>query len=583
MTLCSDAFRGHAKLYLSDFINTFGQNNILMTWLNDLLLNDTVAHTILIYSMVIVTGVYLGRVRILGISLGITFVLFAGIAAGHAGLTANHTVVEFIRDFGLILFVFSIGLQVGPGFFASFRKGGLSLNLLAFAVVFLGGIVTIIIHYFTGIPVAQMVGIMSGAVTNTPGLGAAQQALEQVTLPGEQLPEIGLGYAVAYPFGVLGIILTIYIIRKVMKIDINNEYALFSRQMHPEESLPEKISITIKNPGIFGKTILEVTRMMRQEFVISRVLREGEPILASADTILQEDDIILVVTQKKLIDDVLMLTGKRSDVDVAGVSNRLISRQVVVTNKQIVGKDLGSLRLRTRYNVNITRIYRSGIEFVASPDLRLELGDKVTVVGDEISMENVIRELGNSIKRLDEPNLIPIFIGIVLGVLLGSVPIHIPGIVRPVSLGLAGGPLIVAILLSRYGYKLSIISYTTPSANLMLRELGIVLFLASVGLTAGEKFIPTLMSGEGFIWMGYGAIITLVPLIIVGLYARIRMKRNYLEICGLLSGSMTDPPALAYSNSLADSDAPAVAYATVYPLVMFLRIFVAQILILTLA
>lgn len=321
--------------------------------------------------------------------------------------------------------------------------------------------------------------------------------------------------------------------------------------------------------------------MMRQEFVISRVLRDNEPILASADTVLHENDVVLVVTQKRLVDDVLMLIGVPSDIDVENVSSRLISRRVLVTNKEIAGKDLGSLRLRTRYNVNITRIYRSGIEFVASPSLRLELGDKITVVGEENSMENVIGELGNSIKRLDEPNLVTIFIGILLGVLFGSIPLKFPGMVRPVSLGLAGGPLIIAILLSKYGYRFSLISYTTPSANLMLRELGIVLFLASVGITAGEKFIPTLVSGEGFIWMGYGAIITLVPLLLVGFYAKIYLKRNYLELCGLLAGSMTDPPALAYSNSLADSEAPSVAYATVYPLVMFLRIFVAQILVLT--
>ncbi|HEX2919903.1 MAG TPA: putative transporter [Bacteroidales bacterium] len=550
-----------------------------MNWLTDLLFRDTIAHTILIYSVVVVIGVYLGKIKVFGISLGITFVLFAGIAAGHFGFSANHTVIEFIRDFGLILFVFSIGLQVGPGFFSSFRKGGLSLNLLAIVVVLLGGVTTVIIHYVTGVPMSQMVGIMSGAVTNTPGLGAAQQALEQIN-PEQPSPEISLGYAVAYPFGVLGIILTIFVIRKFMKIDLNKEISLFNSSMHPEETLPQKICIRVKNPGIYGKTIYEITRMMRQEFIISRVLRNGVPILASADTILLEDDVILVVTQKKLIDDVLMLTGIRSDVDVERASNRLISRQIFVTNKQIAGKDLESLRLRTRYNVNITRVYRAGIEIVASPSLRLELGDKATVVGDENSMENVIKELGNSIKRLDEPNLIPIFIGIMLGVLLGSIPIHFPGIVRPVSLGLAGGPLIVAILISKYGYRFSLISYTTPSANLMLRELGIVLFLASVGITSGERFIPTLTSGEGFIWMGYGVIITIVPILIVGLYARLRLKKNYLEICGLLSGSMTDPPALAYANSLADSDAPAVAYATVYPLVMFLRIFMAQILIL---
>lgn len=561
---------------------TFGKENQTgMEWLSDLIFKETIAHTIIVYSAVIVVGVYLGKIRFFGVSLGITFVLFAGIAAGHFGMTANHSVIEFVRDFGLILFVFSIGLQVGPGFFASFKKGGVTLNIMALVTVLLGGLTTISIHLISGIPMPMLVGVMSGAVTNTPGLGAAQQALEQVVPEGTPIPDIGLGYAVAYPFGIIGVILILLLIRKILKIDVNNEHKLFNSFRHPEESLPQKVSIRVKNPGVFGKTIFEVTRMMRQEFVISRVIRNNEPLLASADTILAEDDLILVVTQKRLIDDVLMLIGIRSDIDIETISSKLISKQILITNKEITGKDLGSLRLRTRYNVNITRIYRSGIEIVASPGLRLELGDKITVVGDENSMENVIREFGNSLKRLDEPNLIPIFIGIFLGVLLGSIPLNFPGIVRPVSLGLAGGPLIIAILISKYGYKFSLISYTTPSANLMIRELGIVLFLASVGLRSGERFIPSLVSGEGFVWMGYGAIITLIPVIIVGFYARLRMKKNYLELCGLLAGSMTDPPALAYSNSLTDSDAPAVAYASVYPLVMFLRIFVAQVLILS--
>lgn len=561
---------------------TFGKENQTgMEWLSDLIFKETIAHTIIVYSAVIVVGVYLGKIRFFGVSLGITFVLFAGIAAGHFGMTANHSVIEFVRDFGLILFVFSIGLQVGPGFFASFKKGGVTLNIMALVTVLLGGLTTISIHLISGIPMPMLVGVMSGAVTNTPGLGAAQQALEQVVPEGSPIPDIGLGYAVAYPFGIIGVILILLLIRKILKIDVNNEHKLFNSFRHPEESLPQKVSIRVKNPGVFGKTIFEVTRMMRQEFVISRVIRNNEPLLASADTILAEDDLILVVTQKRLIDDVLMLIGIRSDIDIETISSKLISKQILITNKEITGKDLGSLRLRTRYNVNITRIYRSGIEIVASPGLRLELGDKITVVGDENSMENVIREFGNSLKRLDEPNLIPIFIGIFLGVLLGSIPLNFPGIVRPVSLGLAGGPLIIAILISKYGYKFSLISYTTPSANLMIRELGIVLFLASVGLRSGERFIPSLVSGEGFVWMGYGAIITLIPVIIVGFYARLRMKKNYLELCGLLAGSMTDPPALAYSNSLTDSDAPAVAYASVYPLVMFLRIFVAQVLILS--
>jgi putative transport protein len=551
-----------------------------MNWLNDLFLQESVARTILIFSIIIVTGVLLGKFRIFGISLGITFVLFAGLAAGHFGFAVNPDVVGFIKDFGLILFVFSIGLQVGPGFFSTFRKGGLELNLLALSIVALGALITIILHLLTGTEMPVMVGIMSGAVTNTPGLGAAQQALVQTTPAGTTVPQIGLGYAVAYPFGVLGIIITLFVIRKAFRVNIGQELEIFNCSKNPEETLPDKVSISVRNPGVFNRKIRELTELTKHEFIISRIFRNGEMLLASADSVLRENDVILVVAQKKMLNDVLMLIGTRSDMDIADMPGRLITKQILVTNKEVAGKELGSLKLRTRYNINITRVYRSGFELVASPALRLEMGDKVKVVGDENSMENVTTELGNSVKKLNEPNLVAIFVGILAGVILGSVPIHIPGIVRPVSLGLAGGPLVVAILLSRYGYKFSLVSYTTPSANLMLREIGIVLFLASVGLTAGAGFIPTLTSGEGFIWMGYGAIITILPLFIVGLYARVKLKKNYLEICGLLSGAMTDPPALAYANGLADCEAPSVAYATVYPLVMFLRIFVAQMLIL---
>jgi putative transport protein len=532
--------------------------------------------------VVIALGVFLGKLKIFGVSLGITFVLFAGIAVGHFGFSANHQVIDFVRDFGLILFVFSIGLQVGPGFFSSFRKGGLSLNLMALIIVLLGGLTALIIHFITGMSLPMLVGVMSGAVTNTPGLGAAQQALNQV-LGGpaaNDIPEIGLGYAVAYPFGVLGIIFTMFAIRKTLGINIQKELTLFNQDQHPTETLPEKISILVSNPQIFNRTILEISNQNKHEIVISRVLRNGELLLASADTVIYENDIILVVTQKGSIPEVVKQIGTQSEMDLTAKSGKLISRRVMVTNQDVFGKDLGSLKLRTRYNINITRVYRAGIELVASPQLRLQMGDKLTVVGDEKSMEKVIEQLGNSIKRLNEPNIIPIFIGILLGVILGSIPIHIPGIINPIKLGLAGGPLIVAILLSKYGFKFSLISYTTPSANLMLREIGIVLFLASVGIVSGEKFIPTLLSGDGFVWMGYGAIITLIPLLLVGFFSRYILKRNYLEICGLLAGSMTDPPALAYANSIVQSEAPAVAYATVYPLVMFLRIFIAQLLIL---
>lgn len=553
-----------------------------MTWIIDLLREETVAHTIFIYSIIISLGVLLGKIKIFGVSLGITFVLFTGIAMGHFGFSANHDVIFFIRDFGLILFVFSIGLQVGPGFFSSFRKGGLSLNLMALTIVMLGALTTLALHFITGMSLPMLVGVMSGAVTNTPGLGAAQQAINQFSgnFFGGGIPDIGLGYAVAYPFGVLGIIFTMYIIRKKLRINVTKELDLFNQGQHPSETIPEKISILVNNPEVFNKSIPEISNQMNQEIVISRVLHNGELQLASSETVICENDIILVVAQKGLIPEIVKQIGTLSEMDLTSKSGKLITRRLIITNREVFGKTLGSLKLRTRYNINITRLYRSGIELVASPQIRLQMGDRLTVVGDENSIEKVITHLGNSVKRLNEPNLIPIFVGILSGVLLGSVPVYIPGIINPIKLGLAGGPLIVAILLSKYGYKFSLISYTTPSANLMLREIGIVLFLASVGLLSGEKFIPTLLSGDGFIWMGYGAIITLVPLLLVGFFTRYILKRNYLEICGLLAGSMTDPPALAYANSIAQSEAPSVAYATVYPLVMFLRIFIAQLLIL---
>ncbi len=551
-----------------------------MDWINDLFFKETVAHTIFIYSIVISLGISLGKIKLFGISLGITFVLFVGIVIGHFGFSANHEVIAFIRDFGLILFVFSIGLQVGPGFFSSFKKGGITMNLFALVIVLLGALTTIGLHLITGMSMPMLVGVMSGAVTNTPGLGAAQQALAQTSNISDTVPDIGLGYAVAYPFGVLGIILAMLALRKFQKVNLNEELDLYNQRVTPSELIPEKISILVNNPKVFNKTISEISKTVRHDVVISRVLHNGELHLASSDTVVYENDIILVVTQKGLIDEIVKQIGNLSDMDLTSKSGNLVTRRVIVTNRSVFGKTLGSLKLRTLYNINITRLYRSEIELVASPQLRLQMGDRLTVVGDENSLKKVIAHLGNSVKRLNEPNLIPIFIGILFGVILGSVPFFIPGITNPIKLGLAGGPLIIAILLSKYGYKFSLISYTTPSANLMLREIGIVLFLASVGILSGGKFISTLLSGDGFIWMGYGAIITLIPLILVGFTARLIFKRNFLEICGLLSGSMTDPPALAYANSLTHSEAPAVAYATVYPLVMFLRIFIAQLLIL---
>jgi putative transport protein len=561
------------------------KRKLFMDWINDLLWNESVAQTILLYCFVIAIGVALGKVKVYNISLGITFVLFAGIGIGHFGFRVNHDILDFAKDFGLILFVFSVGLQVGPGFFSSFRKGGVALNLMAMSVVFLGAAAAIVIHYITGTTMSMMVGILSGAVTNTPGLGAAQQALKEISSgsPGVDAPNIGLGYAVAYPFGVLGIILTMLFIRRISKTNVTSEIELYNKLKHPEEELPEKISIIISNPAFFGKKVAELKTFLTADAVVSRILHDGAIKIAHSDSILSSGDIILLVSKRGEIPGFINLFGKKSELDLSAYPGTLMSKQVLVTNNYASGKSLESLKLRARFGINITRIYRSGVELMASPRLRLQIGDKLTIVGEEEAIENVAHLLGNSLKRLNEPNLFPIFIGILLGVLLGSIPFGIPGIPTPLKLGLAGGPLIIAILLSKFGYKLSLASYTTPSANLMLREVGIVLFLASVGIKAGEKFIPTLLSGDGFIWMGYGAVITLLPLLLVGLLAKFVFHSKFFEVCGLLAGSMTDPPALAFANSITQSEAPAVSYATVYPLVMFLRILTAQLLVMIFA
>lgn len=553
-----------------------------MNWFTDLFLKESIAQTILIYSIVIASGVMLGKIKIFGISLGVTFVLFAGIVAGHLGFRTDHHVLEFIKDFGLVLFVFFIGLQIGPGFFSSFKKGGITLNMMAMIVIVLGAGITVLLHFITEVSMPVMTGIMSGAVTNTPGLGAAQQTLKQVAESRgiSALPDIGLGYAVAYPFGVLGIILSMLFIRKISKTNIGQEIEHYNQLQNPIEEKPERTSIIISNPAIYGKKINEIIPKYYKDVIVSRILHEGDDHIVNADTRFYEGDVVLLVAHKGDIPSLIELLGKPNLFDLAALPGKLMSKQVLVTNSHVIGKTLGSLKLRTRFDINLTRINRSGIEFLASRHIKLQIGDKITVVGVEKSIDDAARIMGNSLKRLNEPNLFPIFIGILLGVILGSIPLAIQGIPTPIKLGMAGGPLIIAILLSRFGYRFSLVSYTTPSANMMMREIGIVLFLASVGIKAGESFVPTLISGDGFIWMGYGAIITFIPVMLIGLFTKFILKRNFFEMCGLLAGSMTDPPALAFANNLSQSEAPALAYATVYPLVMFLRIIIAQILIL---
>ncbi|MFA6768824.1 MAG: putative transporter [Parabacteroides sp.] len=554
-----------------------------MDWITDLIFGNSIGHSILLLSVIIAMGIMLGKIKIFGISLGITFVLFVGIVFGHFGFTVNPDVLHFFKEFGLILFVYSIGMQVGPGFFASFKQGGVTLNLLACGIIFLGVVTAIAIHYITGIPMSTMVGILSGAVTNTPGLGAAQQAYTDV----HGIPDntIALGYAVAYPLGVVGIILAIIFIRYVFRISFDKENEQLEKEDAVHMNGVKPISLIVKNPAIFGKTVGELSNFLEhRDFVISRIWRDSDKHIdiASANTVLNENDKIFVITTETDAETIKTFIGEVIDMERKQwirMESQFISRRILITKPSLNGKHLGHLQLRKLYGINITRINRAGVDLVAKPGLALQVGDRVNVVGTEASIANVEKVLGNSMNRLNEPNLITIFVGIALGIILGSVPISFPGIPQPVKLGLAGGPLIVAILISRFGYKYKLITYSTQSANLLLREVGITLFLACVGLGAGSGFVETIMNG-GYSWIGYGFIITVVPLLIVGCAGRYFFKINYFTLMGLIAGSTTDPPALAYSNATAGNDAPSVGYATVYPLSMFLRVLAAQLLIL---
>ncbi len=554
-----------------------------MEWINELLWGQGIAHSFLLLSVVIAVGILCGKIKIFGISLGITMVLFVGIILSHFGFTINSEINHFFKEFGLILFVYSVGLQVGPGFFSSFKKGGITLNMLAVGIVLLGVTVTLIIHYVTGIPMQTMVGILSGAVTNTPGLGAAQQAFADTH--GSVDDTIALGYAVAYPLGVVGIILSILAIKGIFKVSMEKEQEELKKEDEKSNNGAKTVSLVVKNPAVFEKTISEISALSEHtSFVISRVWRHSNKQIeiVDANTVLHEDDKIFVITTSQDIDSIVSLIGEVINMERKQwirLESQLINRRILITNPKLNGKKLGELQLRKIYGINITRIQRAGVELLATPSLALQVGDTVSVVGTDSAIASVEKVLGNSMKRLNEPNLVSIFIGIGLGMLLGSIPFVFPGIPQPVKLGLAGGPLIVAILLSRFGYKLKLLTYTTQSANLMLREVGITLFLACVGLGAGEKFVDTVVNG-GYAWIGYGFLITTIPLLIIGIIGRSVFKLNYLTLMGLIAGSTTDPPALAYSNATAGNDAPSVSYATVYPLTMFMRVLTAQLLIL---
>ena len=552
-----------------------------MEWLYNLFMSNSIAHVVFTLSLVITLGVMLSRIKIAGISFGVTWILFVGIAAGHFGMTIEHETLHFIKEFGLIMFVFSIGLQVGPGFFSSFKEGGVKMVGCAAAVVLLGCLTTYIIHLVTGTPLPTMVGVMSGAVTNTPGLGAAQQAYADAT--GINDPTIALGYAVAYPLGVVGIILSLIAVRFITRVNFAQEDKALEA-MKSEHSNVMRMSVEFTNGALENLAISHIRDLVNRSFVIARIMdHDGVVRIADGNSTLKLGEKIRIVCAPEDREAVIAFFGQEIEMSKEewGVSSdnqhQLVSRRIVITKSAINGKKLSDLRLRTKYGINITRINRAGIDLIPYQGMELQIGDKITVVGDEKAIEQVADVLGNSMKKLNEPQLLTIFIGIALGVMLGSIPLmEIP---QPVKLGLAGGPLILAILIGRYGPRFRLVTYTTMSANLMLREVGLALFLAAVGIGAGDGFIDAIMGG-GYRWILYGFIITVVPLLIVGLFARLKLKINYYTLMGLMSGSVTDPPALGYANATAGNDMPAVGYATVYPVVMFLRVLCAQLLIL---
>lgn len=551
-----------------------------MNWLYELFFSTSIPHSLLLLAMTIAAGILLSKIKIKGISFGVAWILFIGLFFSHFGMRLSPEVEHFAKEFGLILFVYSIGLQVGPGFFSSLRKGGLSLNLMAVAIVSLSCVVTYVIHIISGESLSTMVGILSGAVTNTPGLGAAQQTFIDTTEG--NAGTIALGYAVAYPLGVIGIIFSMLMLKGVFRKKITRNEETISEDSKDRPRV-KSVDIKVTNHGIDGRTIKDIITFINRDFVVSRIIHPDFDVKAATDfSIVKVGDILRVVTKPECLDPIVAFIGEQMpsqyDVEEKEKSN-LVTRRIVVTQEHINGRRIGELNIRSLHEVNITRINRVGVDLVAVYDLRLQIGDRVTVVGEERNIAKVADILGNSMKRLDHPNLFPIFFGIFLGVLVGSIPFLIPGIPQPIKLGLAGGPLVVAILIARYGPYYKMITFTTTSANMMLREIGISVFLASVGLGAGENFVTTIVNG-GYWWVVYGVAITLIPLLIVGAIALWVCKIDGNTLMGLLAGSTTDPPALSYANSLSTNDKASVAYATVYPLTMFLRVLAAQILIL---
>lgn len=540
----------------------------------------SIASTLVLYSFVIAAGIYIGKIKFFGVSLGVTFVLFVGILMGHFGYVVDNNILKFVREFGLILFIFSIGLQVGPGFFSSFKKGGMRLNLLAVLGIVLNVAIVLCIYFFGNVhDISALVGVMSGAVTNTPGLAAAQQTITQMTSTPEQANLMASGYAAAYPLGVVGIILSMFVIKWIFRIDTDNEIKQIEQEQEESHLKPFLLTIKVENKLVDGKTMLQLHDIVHTNFVISRLMgADGVVAIPKSSTAIHTGDLILIVCSAQDVERFKAVIGPEVEMDWESTPTPVYSRRIVITKSEYNGVALGSLRLHNGYKLNCTRVNRAGVDLLAAPNLRLQMGDRITVVGNLEDIDRLASRLGNSMKRLNQPNLITIFVGIILGIILGSINVGFG-----MKLGLAGGPLVVAILLSRFGYKAKLVTYTSSSASLLLRELGICLFLASVGISAGKDFAASVFNNTGMWWVIWGFVITVVPLIIVGCIARGHDKINLLTIMGLMSGGCTDPPALAYANNSTGNDAPAVAYSTVYPLTMFMRVVAAQALILCLA
>ncbi len=540
----------------------------------------SIASTLVLYSFVIAAGIYIGKVKIFGISLGVTFVLFVGILMGHFGYIVDSNILKFVREFGLILFIFSIGLQVGPGFFSSFKKGGMRLNMLAVLGISLNVAIVLGIYFFGNIhDISALVGVMSGAVTNTPGLAAAQQAVTTLTSSPEQANIMASGYAAAYPLGVIGIILSMFVIKWVFRINTTSEIEKIEKEQEESHLKPFMLSVKVENQLVDGKTLLQLHDIVRTNFVVSRIMDEsGKITIPKSSTQIHTGNLLLIICSANDAERFKAVIGSQIEMDWEAVPAPIFSRRILITKGEFNGVALGSLRLHNGYKLNATRVNRAGVDLLAAPNLRLQMGDRITVVGNLEDIDRLADRLGNSMKRLNQPNLITIFIGIILGIVLGQINLGFD-----MKLGLAGGPLVVAILLGRFGYRAKLVTYTSTSASLLLRELGICLFLASVGIAAGKDFAASVFNTTGMWWVIWGFVITVVPLIIVGCIARGHDKINLLTIMGLMSGGCTDPPALAYANNSTGNDAPAVAYSTVYPLTMFLRVVAAQALILCFA